>query len=862
MLIDYTLYNGEIELLQLRYNYYKDFIEQFIIVEANHTFTGIYRQFSLEEDLKKCNIPTDNIAIIKADLQDSKLNIGIDEIEYANLLGNNDPLFIKFLARKKIQRNSLTHILQKFDEDSIFIISDIDEFVNVDKLDILVTTLCKYSNQTLKVPLVYLNESADKRLVDQYNFPILYDDKLTICTKNHLLALPPSVIRQSDNKIYPPIKITVNEEVDFNYGWVFDGMGDITYKITKRQSNQFYNEISADKKYHATYDQEQLPYQIFHYPKVKKFLLPNSKPIKFVDYIMVRDEKDLFRFRYKIYKDNIDLFVIVSSQNNFDGSFNNTVDFKNRKSFVMFCKKHDIDLKKVRLEVYKLPDTLLTRKRNIDNVLSIYPEQSGTNPVEDGVIFASTEAYKFLDDNDNTKPFNYLNQSSKLIWVREKFIRNYINLILDDFEDDTFFLISDVDEILNPKFFPQVFIEIVTNYEKILKIPLVYLEYRTDRRLLNDDGSVVEWDKGMFLCNKNILLHNTPNNIRDEFNLNTDIFYIKENDKRLNDMGWHINFLDGDVNNRYKSMIYSYNTVEITHPISLNLVNYLQNLTGTVISVSNFTSLESLYNDSEILNLTLFEKIPIELCKIYTNQQKASYFRMKYSDIIKNKLDYYKTYKTIFSYLDKQSKVVDFSANLGIALRAAFDTWVCEIYGYEYEKVLFSRIDYYDLYQNIDTMNKSWVTSLETLHKNFVNLSADMLPILLINDLEKQVPKNKCSLALFLDLAHYFDISDIKKIIKGLSENSDLILFSSANPTRPSINAKTLRWQSYWIEEFKNHGYSAYELRDKLQDLMFVPNFLKTELIVFSKNTVLSPILKPNLYVENNTIKEFTVNKS
>lgn len=857
MLIDYTLYNGEIELLQLRYNYYKDYIEQFIIVEANYTFTGIYKQFSLEKDLKRCNIPTDNIAIIKVDLQDSKLNIGIDDVEYANLVGNNDPLFIKFLARKKIQRNSLTHILEKFDEDSIFLISDIDEFVNVDKLDILVTTLCKYNNQTLKIPLVYLNESADKRLVDQYNFPILYDDKLTICNKRHLLEIPPSAVRQSNNQIYPPIKITVNEEVDFNYGWLFDNMGDITYKTIKRQSNHSDNNVSTDKKYYVDYNQEQLPYQIFHYPKVKKFLLPSSEPIKFVDYTMVRDEKDLFRFRYKLYKDKIDLFVIVSSPNNFDGSFNNTVEFQTQKSFVKFCKKYDIDLKKVRLEIYKLPDSLLPKKRNIDNVFSMYPEQSGTNPIEDGVIFASTEAYKFLDENDSIKPYNYLNQSSKLIWVREKFIRNYLNLILNDFTDHTFFLVSDVDEILNPKFFTQVFSEISTNDKKILKIPLVYLEFRTDRRLLNDDGSIVDWDKGMFLCSKNILLSNTPNNIRDEFNLNTDIFYIKENDQRLNDMGWHINFLDDDVNNRYKSIIYSYSTVKITHPISLHLVNYLQNLTGSMISASNFTSLESLYNDNEILNYSLFEKIPLDFCKSYTNQQKAAYFSLKYNDIIKNKLDYYKTYKTIFSYLGKQSKVVDFSANLGIALRAAFDTWVCEIYGYEYEKVLFSRIDYYDLYQNIDTINKSWIKTLDTSHQKFVNLSADMLPILLINDLEKQVPKNKCSLALFLDLAQYFDIDDNRKIIKGLTENSDLILFSCANPARPSINAKTLRWQSYWIEEFKKYGYNAYELRDKLQDLSFVPNFLKTELIVFSKNDVLSPMLKPNLYVENTVVKEF-----
>ena len=71
------------------------------------------------------------------------------------------------------------------------------------------------------------------------------------------------------------------------------------------------------------------------------------------------------------------------------------------------------------------------------------------------------------------------------------------------------------------------------------------------------------------------------------------------------------------------------------------------------------------------------------------------------------------------------------------------------------------------------------------------------------------LPKSKYSIALCLDVVPLLDENRLKNFFENLTNSSDVILFSSANPSRNGVFFSNAKWQSYWINIFATYGYVA-----------------------------------------------------
>jgi hypothetical protein len=861
MIIDYFLYNDDPELLLFRYNYLKPLTHGFVICEANYTWTGIPKSYTVESVLVKHNISTENILILKVDLSEEKLKITTEDITCAKALGSTDFEVIKYFTRRRIQRDCILEILDKFNDDLLFLISDIDEILNRDKFELLKDVLTKYPDHALKVPLVFLEHSADKRLITMDNDNVLYQDSLTLCTKSHLKLCTPNNLRNKTTN-FPCIKINVDEVNDGYYGWLFHNMGNndkVQYKKNCSINYYFPNlniESSSNQRNFklGDYNEKDLPYLIWHYPIVKSLLLPNSKPTKVILNLLYNGEAELLKLHYKLFADKVDLIVLYHGNRSFNGLHMDhalSEIYDNDKGFYY---NNNLDKRKVRYEYIIYPDIYLP---SLNGESSIHKDN--LPEVTQSIKFFDSNLFKLLDENDLSKPYSKDDIRTQIIWLREKFIRNRLNAIIEDFCEDSVFICSDLDEVLDMKHLKNVLNTHENNRNKILKIPLVHLELRTDRRLCNDDGSFVQWDKSMFLCSKDVLRKNTVTHIIDEYNLKNEIIYHTENGSVVEDLGWHLCWVlgttfgeDPEQKVRAKALSLSYNkNIKYNYPMSLVLVKFLQSLLGTSSLYTNIKNKVSVYDDSRFLDYIEDDE---QLLRYFTHRgltynQCLSFYKLKYEKIYNNSDNLIKTYKFLYSLLPSQNKVVDFSCNLGIALKVAFNLWMCEVYGYESASILDSRF----LFGMTEDYKINWTLNYAKLKGTFLmdGYMMETFPIHLQQRFEMLTPVNECSLAICNDFAQYLPEDVGKRLVKSLTESSNLILFSSANPTEFEITHKNSQWPSYWINEFNKYGYEAYEIRDKLADLDYVPNHLKMNLLILSKENYGTKVSKPNLIFDS-----------
>jgi len=132
-------------------------------------------------------------------------------------------------------------------------------------------------------------------------------------------------------------------------------------------------------------------------------------------------------------------------------------------------------------------------------------------------------------------------------WVRERMQRNAVEKYI---ESDDVCIISDCDEIINPKFV-KYYANTAQQYpQNILRIPLAFLMCRGDLRSYDEFGNSVPWSAPYF-CMKSHLQKYTLSDIRESYALSTnyveysDIF-ITENGI-IEDAGWHFSWM-GDEN--------------------------------------------------------------------------------------------------------------------------------------------------------------------------------------------------------------------------------------------------------------------------------------------------------------------------
>jgi len=123
-IIDCSIFFNEINLLLYRLKTYYEYIDKFIIVEAKQTFTGKNKISNFKQN-----------EVVFMPYMEKIIYVNI---ELPNLFLNNNNLSLKQVdENERYQRNYIKHEinkLTKLKDSDIIILSDIDEFIDIERL--------------------------------------------------------------------------------------------------------------------------------------------------------------------------------------------------------------------------------------------------------------------------------------------------------------------------------------------------------------------------------------------------------------------------------------------------------------------------------------------------------------------------------------------------------------------------------------------------------------------------------------------------------------------------------------------------------------------------------------------------------
>ena len=232
------------ELLELRVNMLKDYVDKFVICESNKTQSGIPIQFELRDTIKKLGLPEDRIIVIELQIPDDDV-LEILDIDKANCYHGNDKNItsVRARARERLQKDAIQTVLNKFSDDSLFIVSDSDEIINPLHIDWFSNIVLRNPENLVKIPLVHLEGRADLRVFHTYtNTPKLWDGGMFMCTKYHLKIATPTQLRSNVGNPFPISYIHENGIRVEDAGWHFSWMGNASIRKHKRESFCHYSD--------------------------------------------------------------------------------------------------------------------------------------------------------------------------------------------------------------------------------------------------------------------------------------------------------------------------------------------------------------------------------------------------------------------------------------------------------------------------------------------------------------------------------------------------------------------------------------------------------------------------------------------
>jgi len=274
-IIDCFPYFNEKELLELRINLLYDHVDKFIICDADRTHSGKPKPFTCKDIIDQLGLPKDKIQVVEVELPKNSINSWISDT----------------WIRERMQRNAAAEFIK---DDDICYIGDCDEIIDPKYLNYYASIAEKYSENILRVPLVFLNGRADLRVYDENNIAREWSVPY-FCMKHHLKKYTLSEIREakSTNNIidFSDIFITENGTIQ-ECGWHFSWMGDNERIKMKCNSFLHYDEVNLVDNYTPSenstdplgrtdhilkkYDINLLPSKIFELERVKNFLLPEK----------------------------------------------------------------------------------------------------------------------------------------------------------------------------------------------------------------------------------------------------------------------------------------------------------------------------------------------------------------------------------------------------------------------------------------------------------------------------------------------------------------------------------------------------------------------------------------------------------
>jgi beta-1,4-mannosyl-glycoprotein beta-1,4-N-acetylglucosaminyltransferase len=267
MIIDCFPYFNERELLELRIRTLENFVDGFLIIDANRTHRGEEKPFTCVNTLKELGISDENIQVLHVELPSK------EEVY--------DPWI-----RERAQRDALSVGLHMLPDDTIFICSDCDEIINPDKLNLLVENV-KQKNSLVRPSMSMHYGRADRQLITPDGELFEWRNAF-MCTvnfsKQHSTL---SSLRSSQDNLYVG---------DRDCGWHFSWMGNSDRRLKKLKSYAHWETDKPDvericKTFKATpgnvdmlgrqdhlittYPLDSLPKKLFELDRVKNYLLPN-----------------------------------------------------------------------------------------------------------------------------------------------------------------------------------------------------------------------------------------------------------------------------------------------------------------------------------------------------------------------------------------------------------------------------------------------------------------------------------------------------------------------------------------------------------------------------------------------------------
>ena len=207
-IIDCFMYFDEDLMLDIRLNTLNKYVSHFIICEATFNHRGISKELNF--NINNFSKFKDKISYIVLDKQPSNLK----KIEINDSLSTkNSKILDNALYRENAQRNYLSNKLEKFYDEDLIMINDLDEIPNLENF--------KYKNKI----------TIFKQKMFYYKLNLLYPNfswiGTKICKKKHLLS--PQWLRNIKSKKYPLWRFDIlfskkkYRDIEFveNGGWHF-----------------------------------------------------------------------------------------------------------------------------------------------------------------------------------------------------------------------------------------------------------------------------------------------------------------------------------------------------------------------------------------------------------------------------------------------------------------------------------------------------------------------------------------------------------------------------------------------------------------------------------------------------------------
>lgn len=153
--------------------------------------------------------------------------------------------------------------------------------------------------------------------------------------------------------------------------------------------------------------------------------------------------------------------------------------------------------------------------------------------------------------------------------VRERMQKDAIRSVLYRYSDDTKFICSDSDEIINPNAIGWL-CELAEQIKEtsILCIPLIHYEARADLRVFDKaSNNWFGWDP-LFIATKTQLTYSTPCGIRSNYYPYYSRVWASQEGVRMQDLGWHFSWMGDKTKRAIKLDAFSHHA-DINHGVAM-----------------------------------------------------------------------------------------------------------------------------------------------------------------------------------------------------------------------------------------------------------------------------------------------------